>query len=244
MAAEGSSMAAVEAAAEGAAAGGAAGEAAGGAAGGAAEAGVIFVLEKASLEVAKVGKTYVLLNCDDHASFLRKHGKDPALYRPDICHQALLAILDSPLNKAGKLKALYVATTRNTLVQVNPHIRIPRTFRRFCGLMVQLLQKLSIRATNGPDKLLKVIKHPVTKYLPAGCRRIGLEYSAQKVVHLRQFLKTTNSETLVFVVGAMASGDISSDYVDEMIAVSEYPLSAATCLSRLCTTLELKWGIL
>ncbi|CAI5951162.1 unnamed protein product [Closterium sp. NIES-64] len=204
MAAEGSSMAAVEAAAEGAAAGGAAGEAAGGAAGGAAEAGVIF--------------TYVLLNCDDHASFLRKHGKDPALYRPDICHQALLAILDSPLNKAGRLKALYVATTRNTLVQVNPHIRIPRTFRRFCGLMVQLLQKLSIRATNGPDKLLKVIKHPVTKYLPAGCRRIGLEYSAQKVVHLRQFLKTTNSETLVFVVGAMASGDISSDYVDEMIA--------------------------
>ncbi|CAI7851809.1 unnamed protein product, partial [Closterium sp. NIES-54] len=72
----------------------------------------------------------------------------------------------------------------------------------------------------------------------------SLEYSAQKVVHLRQFLKTTNSETLVFVVGAMASGDISSDYVDEMIAVSEYPLSAATCLSRLCTTLELKWGIL
>jgi hypothetical protein len=40
--------------------------------------------------------------------------------------------------------------------QVNPKVRIPRTFKRFCGLMVQLLQKLSIRATNGPDKLLKV----------------------------------------------------------------------------------------
>lgn len=35
-------------------------------------------------------------------------------------------------------------------------MRIPRTFPRFKGLMVQLLQKLSIRATNGPDKLLKV----------------------------------------------------------------------------------------
>lgn len=64
--------------------------------------GVIFVLENAQLETAQVGKAYVLLNCDDHASFLKKHKKDPALYRPDICHQAMLAILDSPLNKAGR----------------------------------------------------------------------------------------------------------------------------------------------
>lgn len=40
--------------------------------------------------------------------------------------------------------------------KVNTKVRIPRTFPRFKGLMVQLLQKLSIRATNGPDKLLKV----------------------------------------------------------------------------------------
>lgn len=33
---------------------------------------------------------YVLLNCDDHQNFLKKHDKDPALYRPDICHQVLL----------------------------------------------------------------------------------------------------------------------------------------------------------
>ena len=39
-------------------------------------------------------------------------------------------------------------------------VRLPRTFKRFCGLFVQLLQKLSIRATNGPDKLLKVCWHP------------------------------------------------------------------------------------
>lgn len=38
-------------------------------------------------------------------------------------------------------------------------MRIPRTFPRFKGLFVQLLQKLSIRATNGPDKLLKVGAH-------------------------------------------------------------------------------------
>ena len=58
--------------------------------------GFIFVLEKATLETAKVGKGYQILNCDDHANFLRRHGKDPANYRPDIVHQELLAILDSP----------------------------------------------------------------------------------------------------------------------------------------------------
>lgn len=128
-----------------------------------------------------MGKNYELLNCDDHANFLRRHNKDPAAYRPDICHQvsnkpvfvstgrrrvaaggrgrgekgpscrwlldapptaaspsslwltplhlstsppqALLAILDSPLNKAGRLKALYVHTAKNVLIQVNPQVR-------------------------------------------------------------------------------------------------------------------------
>lgn len=87
--------------------------------------GVIFVLENANLEVAKVGKNYELLNADDHANFLRRHNKDPALHRPDICHQALMMILDSPLNKAGKLKALYVHTAKNVLIQVNPQVSLP-----------------------------------------------------------------------------------------------------------------------
>lgn len=52
---------------------------------------VTFVLEGANLEVAKVGKSYELLNCDDHSNFLRRHDKDPAHYRPDICHQASAA---------------------------------------------------------------------------------------------------------------------------------------------------------
>jgi hypothetical protein len=32
-------------------------------------------------------QSYQLLNCDDHANYLLKHKKDPALYRPDITHQ-------------------------------------------------------------------------------------------------------------------------------------------------------------
>ncbi|CAK9205246.1 unnamed protein product [Sphagnum troendelagicum] len=209
------------------------------------DGGVIFVLEKASLEAAKVGKNYQLLNCDDHATFLKRHKRDPALYRPDILHQALLAILDSTLNKAGRLKGLYVHTEKNVLIQINPHIRIPRTFKRFCGLMLQLLQKLSIRASNGPDKLMRIVKQPVTRHLPLGARRIGMSYSAPKVVQLSEYVAAAGlSSTYVFVVGAMAHGKIDVDYIDDLVAVSEYPLSAMWCIARICSSLEQQWHIL
>ncbi|GAX82698.1 hypothetical protein CEUSTIGMA_g10124.t1 [Chlamydomonas eustigma] len=206
--------------------------------------GVIFVLEDAQLEVAQVGKAFVLLNCDDHQNFLKKHDKDPALYRPDICHQALLAILDSPLNKANKVKAVYIRTHKNVLISVNPKVRLPRTFKRFCGLFAQLLQKLSIRATNGPDKLLKVVKGPVTKYFPLDCKRIGFSWAATKRMSMQDYAKEqADDKTFIFVVGAFAHGKIEAPWVDEEISVSEYPLSAAYALGRITNAFEQKWSI-
>lgn len=210
-----------------------------------AKRGVIFVLEDAQLEVAQVGKTYQLLNCDDHAMYLKKHKKDPALYRPDICHQALLTILDSPLNKAGKVKGIFVRTHKNILIQVNTKVRLPRTFRRFCGLMAQLLQKLSIRATNGPDKLLKIIKGPVTKHLPLDCKRIGFSFSAPQTKAFHQYVQSLeDTRPIVFVVGAFAHGKIDNSYCDEEISISQYALSAAVALGRITNALEQKWEIL
>ena len=50
------------------------------------------------------------------------------------CTQCLLTLLDSPLNKAGLLQ-VYIHTAKGVLIEVNPHVRIPRTFKRFSGLM-------------------------------------------------------------------------------------------------------------
>lgn len=77
---------------------------------------------------------FELLNCDDHQGLHRKVGRDPAESRPDITHQLLLALLDSPLNKAGRLR-IFMQTKLNVLIEVSPHTRIPRTFKRFAGLM-------------------------------------------------------------------------------------------------------------
>ena len=95
---------------------------------------VVVLLDKASLSTTKTRSgDFELLNCDDHATIARKNGLDPAAYRPDILHQELLALIDSPLSKAGHLK-IFVHTTDNVLIELNPKVRIPRTSNVFLGL--------------------------------------------------------------------------------------------------------------
>lgn len=207
--------------------------------------GVIFILEKASLEIGKVGKTEQLLNSDEHANFLRKKGKNPAHYRPDILHQALLMVLDSPINKAGRLRCVYVRTEDGKLIEIKPYVRIPRTFKRFSGVMLQLLQKLSISAVGKREKLMRMIKNPVTQYLPVNSRKVGLSYSSEKLVSIRNYVAAAENNTdLVFVVGAMAHGKVETDYTDDFVSICSYPLSAAYCITMICQALAGKWNIL
>ncbi len=73
---------------------------------------IIVILDMAQLETVKTRKgDYQLLNCDDHIAIMRKHNKDPQLFRPDIVHQELMAVLDSPLNKAGFIKVVLIIIT-------------------------------------------------------------------------------------------------------------------------------------
>eukprot|EP01023_Acetabularia_acetabulum_P004796 TRINITY_DN12030_c0_g5_i1.p2 TRINITY_DN12030_c0_g5~~TRINITY_DN12030_c0_g5_i1.p2 ORF type:complete len:231 (-),score=27.55 TRINITY_DN12030_c0_g5_i1:725-1417(-) len=206
--------------------------------------GVVFVLEGAQLEVGKVGKNFALLNSDDHGRYLQNKQLDPAEYRPDICHQALLTILDSPLNKAGKIKGIFIKTTKNQLIQVNPGIRLPRTFRRFAGLIVQLLQQLSVRATDGSGKLLKLLKNDLSKHLPVGSRLIGFskEGSQKDMFEFVNDLQKISGQ-YVFVVGAFSKGHIQSEELEHTICISQYPLSAAVALGRITNALERSFNI-
>ncbi|XP_034642901.1 ribosomal RNA small subunit methyltransferase NEP1 [Trachemys scripta elegans] len=201
---------------------------------------LLILLEGASLETVKVGKTYELLNCDKHKSLLLRSGRDPGEVRPDITHQSLLMLMDSPLNRAGLLQ-VYIHTQKNVLIEVNPQTRIPRTFDRFCGLMVQLLHKLSVRAADGPQKLLKVIKNPVTDHLPVGCMKIGTSFSVPNVTDVRELVPT--AEPIAIVVGAFAHGSLNVNYIEKMISISNYPLSAALTCAKITTAFEEAWGV-
>jgi rRNA small subunit pseudouridine methyltransferase Nep1 len=209
---------------------------------------VIVVLEGSTLEIAKLGKSkdakYSLLNGDDHTSILKKHGKNPADYRPDITHQCLLTLLDSPLNRAGRL-LVYIHTTKNVLVEVNPKTRIPRTYNRFAGLMVQLLHKLSVRSQGSNEKLLNIIKNPITDHLPVKCVRIGMSGDAGKAISVGALAnELPNDQPVVFWVGAMAHGQDRFPDAERLVSCSEYPLSASVVCGKICSAFEEVLGIL
>lgn len=148
---------------------------------------VTILLESANLEAVKLPGSrggHALLSSDEHGTMLRKMKRDPNDARPDITHQCLLTLLDSPLNKAGKL-TVYIRTKRNVLITVHPQTRIPRTIRRFSGLMVELLQRLKVRSTNGTEPLLQVIRNPIVSHLPAGQRRVVCTYNCDSIVDVR-----------------------------------------------------------
>jgi len=164
--------------------------------------------------------------------------------------QCLLTLLDGPLNKSGTLR-IYIHTQNNVLIEVNPQIRIPRTFKRFCGLMVQLLHKLHIKASEGNTVLMKVIKNPITDHIPANSRKICMSYHSKQIIKLPEYIpavltagKNANPDSITFIVGGYAHGELKVDYADDFVAISQYSLSAANVCSKICNTLEEYWGIM
>jgi len=231
---------------------------------------MIVVLSNASLETYKASsggrqgirdEKFSLLNSDEHIGVMRKAGRDISDARPDITHQVntmstttmlvtdlaqcLLTLLDSPINKAGKLQ-IYIQTAKGVLIEVSPTVRIPRTFKRFAGLMVQLLHKLSIRSTQSQEKLLKVIKGPITDHLPPNCRKITLSFDS-RLVRVSDYISTLEKdESICVFVGAMAKGNdtFADQYVTDKIAISNFSLSASVACSKFCHAAEDVWGIM
>ncbi|KAF2099963.1 putative RNA processing protein Emg1 [Rhizodiscina lignyota] len=215
---------------------------------------LIVVLSNASLETykashgsAKAGRDerYSLLNSDEHIGIMRKMGREISDARPDITHQCLLTLLDSPINKAGKLQ-IYISTAKGVLIEVNPTVRIPRTFKRFAGLMVQLLHRLSIRSTTSQEKLLRVIKNPITDHLPPNCRKVTLSFDAP-VVRVRDYIQDLGpKESICVFIGAMAKGrdDFADSYKDDSISISNFSLSASVACSKFCHAAEDVWDII
>ncbi|KAK8963596.1 hypothetical protein KSP40_PGU004858 [Platanthera guangdongensis] len=129
-----------------------------------------------------------------------------------------------PLTKAGRLQALYIRSTGREFIEVKPNVRIPRTFRRFCGLMVQLLEKHKITAEGSREKLLALIKNPITDHLPVNSRKIGLSHSSDKVVRMSDYVAAASDNVnFVFVVGAMSHGVIDKGFAEDFISISNYP---------------------
>ena len=200
-----------------------------------------IILEHANLELTKDKKNPEIINSDDHRNLIKKMNKSLEDYRPDVLHQCLLNLFESPLNKAGMLQ-VYIRTKENVLIEISPKTKIPRTIKRFCGLMGQLLQKYRIRAMNSSEVLLKVIKNPITQYIPFGCPIISTNEKS-KLVKLEDYIDNLKSNNVAFVVGAISKGDVNIDYMTETVSISSFPLTAGIVCSKICTAFEKCWDV-
>ncbi|KAL9989643.1 hypothetical protein ACROYT_G004210 [Oculina patagonica] len=69
----------------------------------------------------------------------------------------------------------------------------------------------------------------------------GTSFHSEKLSKLKDIIP--KDEPIVFVVGAMAHGSVDVPYVEETVAISQYPLSGALTCAKICTAFEEAWGV-
>ncbi|XP_062001011.1 ribosomal RNA small subunit methyltransferase NEP1-like [Rosa rugosa] len=129
---------------------------------------------------------------------------------------------------------LYMKTEDGKLIEIKPYVRIPRTFKLFSGVMLQLPQKLSISAVGKREKLMRMIKNPMTQYLPVNSRKVGLSYSSEKLVSIQKYVAAAeNNMDLVFVeYGAYKKGSFDKMLADDN--THRVHILAHICAAWLC----------
>lgn len=200
---------------------------------------ITVVLDRAQLEAVPGrggDKKQVLLSGETAPEHMREKGVKLKEARPDIVHQCLMALLDSPLNREGRLKIL-VRSTQNVIIEVHPRLRVPRMFSRFSGLIVQLLNRHKIVAAEGGERepLMKLVKGPLDKHLDKGAVRIGLSREGERVT--REMFREAEGG-IVFFINAVSEGEDRFDNVDKTVSLSPYALSASTCCAKVCYLME------
>ena len=213
---------------------------------------LIIILEGASLELGNVKKNPQIINCDDHYKIIKSMKKKLDEFRPDIIHQCLLNLFDSPLNKVGLLQ-VYIRTNKNILIEINPKTRIPRTFKRFSGLFSQLFLKNEIGIEDNSHKeiFLKILNtklEDIIRDIP----KILLSEKGRLVdidtycKNLENNIKENKNKNICFIIGTNPKGDIDPmiKYNDDCISLSSFDLDSNVVCAKICSAFENSWGVL
>lgn len=149
---------------------------------------VVVILEHCGLQLGRTGH---LVDAYDRSTTTEL--KNPSLMgaRPDIVHQCLLALFDSDLAYAHRLRVyLHLSPPSSKVIEVSPALRPPRTYARFKGLMTTLLRDGQVLARPPPQQerggatpaaapfragaLLRVLPGTIAPILPYGAPCVGL----------------------------------------------------------------------
>ena len=161
--------------------------------------------------------------------------------RPDIVHVCLLCILSTPLFYNG-LVGVYIHTFNNKVILIGEGLRIPKSYKRFEGLMMKLFLEKEILSSNSDRKILLQVKNMTFSEL------VEKIVKPDKIIGFSTFgkcqdIKTILTENLkkddahyVFVIGGFQGGHFSQevfDTMDKIYSISKYSLEAHVVVSRL-----------
>jgi rRNA small subunit pseudouridine methyltransferase Nep1 len=137
--------------------------------------------------------------------------------RPDIIHFALMEALSTPLFLKNILK-VYIHTVKNKLIVIGDNLRIPKSYFRFEGIMLNLFKEKLIKSAEGNNILLELhdnitfeqlIINRVRPDKLIGLSSYGIKSSAEEIVSRNIINK--NNDHIAFVVGGFPKGHFSED---------------------------------
>ncbi|HEU5172617.1 MAG TPA: ribosome biogenesis protein [Nitrososphaeraceae archaeon] len=209
----------------------------------------------------KVGKfaNEVLLDKSYHYNAMREENIDFIWKRgrPDLVHICLMSILSTPLFLRN-LVNVYVHTIDNKVIFIGEHVRLPKSFRRFEGLMIKLFQEKEIKEENLKDDnryryLLKIEENMTFDILLAkviqphkviGFSSTGILKDLKTIVN--ENIEIDNKK-VAFIVGGFQSGQFSQNIREKFhmtYAIANEQLEAHVVISRLVYECENRLSLL
>ena len=156
----------------------------------------------------------ILLDRSYHHAAMKGMQSDWKRGRPDIVHLALVEALATPLFKKGLLK-MYIHTINDKLILIGDNLRIPKSYLRFEGLMIDLFKNKAIKSREG-QLLLELrdnitfgdlVKNMITAERIIALSTKGIRTSADQLV----FQNVSDSRHCAFVIGGFPKGHFSED---------------------------------
>ncbi len=163
--------------------------------------------------------------------------------RPDIVHNTLLQVLETPLNWEGRLRT-FVHTQDDYVISINRKVRLPKNYVRFVGLIEQLFTEGQVPAKGEP--LLKIekmsLRQLVSQAKPTrvlGFTTLGMPKLLRDVAQYASELKEPLALVGGFPRGHFTAG--TQELTDETFKVDRHPLDAWVVAGRFVYDFE--WSI-
>jgi rRNA small subunit pseudouridine methyltransferase Nep1 len=170
----------------------------------------------------------ILLDRSLHHSAMLKLKDGLRRGRPDLVHQAVLAVTGTPAYIKGEAK-LYIHTYVDLVIEVAEKTRLPKTYFRFQGLMEKVL-------SGQREELLKVREMKVDELIDQISAESVIGFSRRgTLMKPEEWVSKYVKDNTIFVVGGFPRGGFSPDIVKKfnvMVAIHEMPIESQVVLAR------------